>query len=92
MTVSSRKWNGPRQPAIRERMRLFCRGLVFAAGVTLRQSGMDLASSPREHPPFVQLLDDHPQRFSQGELVGPWVLTTEHRMPLEDGRLTGNRN
>lgn len=78
--------------AVGQRLQVSCRGLVFAAGVALRQVGVDHASHTREHPAFVHLLDDRPERFARGERVGPWVLTTELTMPLEDGRVTGSKN
>lgn len=80
------------QKAFGQRLRLSCRGLVIAASVALQQVGRDHASTVRDHPPYVQLLDEPPERFSECELVGRWVLTTNLMVPSSDSRVTGNQN
>ncbi len=80
------------QKGVGQRFRLSCRSLVFAASVALQHVGADVASPLREHPPYVQLMDEPPERFSQRELVGRWVLTTELAVPADNSRMTGNQN
>ncbi len=77
---------------LRERCRRYFRGLVIAGSVAMRQVGSDVNSSPREHPPFVQLLEETPEQFSERERVGRWVLTTKLKVPTDDDRMTGNQN
>lgn len=75
-----------------QRVRLSCRGLMIAASVALQQFGTDNAPTQRDHPPYVQLLDDPPDRFSERELIGGLVLTTDLKVPADDSRMTGNQN
>lgn len=79
---------------LRDHCRSYCRGLIIAAGVAIQQigPGPDLTTPHREHPAYVQVLDESPERFSERELVGRWVLTTHLRMPAGDDRMTGNQN
>lgn len=78
--------------AFGQRLRLSCRGLVIAASVALQQLGTEHAYSVRDQPPYVQLLDEPPERFSERELVGQWVLTTDLTVTAEGSRVTGNQN
>lgn len=80
------------QKGVGQRFRFSCRSLVIAASVAFQQLGTEVAAPLREHPPYVQLLDEPPERFSQRELVGRWVLTTELAVPADNSRMTGNQN
>ncbi len=77
---------------LRSRCQRYCRSLVIAASVALQQIGPDATSSMRENPPYVQLLEDPPERFSHKEIVGHSILTTEFAFPDDVDRRTGNPN
>lgn len=92
MSVERTGTIGEMPKALCERFRLSCRGLVIAASVALQQIGTDYASSIRDQPPYVQLLDEPPERFSERERVGQWVLTTDLIVTADGNRVTGNQN
>lgn len=86
--------DAPESPGLRLRNRCqsYCRGVIIAAGVAFQQIGPDRITSLREHPPYVQLLEESPEVFSEREVVGRWVLTTGLQVPARDDRMTGNQN
>lgn len=92
MNVDYSRADAGGQKAVGQRFRLSCRSLVIAASVALQQLGTDVTSPLREHPPYVQLLDEPPERFSERERVGRWVLTTELAVPEDGKRMTGSHN
>lgn len=77
---------------LRSRCQRYCRGLLIAASVALQQIGPDASSSMRENPPYVQLLEGPPERFSPKEFVGHSILTTDFTFPADADRRTGNPN
>lgn len=92
MTINGTRAIAGVPKAVGQRLRLACRGMVIAASVVSQHIGTAPTTRLREHPPFVQLLEEPPDRFSQRELVGRCVLTTEFSVPADDCRVTGNRN
>lgn len=59
------------------RLRSYVGSMILAGGVTLRQIGPGVQSSPRDDPPYVQILDDLPSRFADVERIDAVVLTTD---------------
>lgn len=83
---------GPGPAGRAQGWRRACRGLVFAAGVTLRQMGMVPMSRRHEPPPFVLLVDEPRGRFSERERVGNMVLTQPLSLRDTAERSAGDRN
>lgn len=83
---------GAAEKQLRSRCQRYCRSLIIAASVAFQQFGPDQTSRLRENPPYVQLLEESPKRFSQKEIVGRSILTMDFIVPDDTNRKTGSLN
>jgi len=84
--------DGSAPKRLRSRCQRYCRSLVIAASVVLQQIGPNTTLPMRENPPYVQLLEEPPKRFSHKEVVGRSILTTELIVSDNADRETCNPN